>query len=269
MVLVSAHSNLLFQIFQCGLGGFFDWVGCIFGGIFKLWVFFGGYILFARDWNLHIIDSLVVGALDWSFIKLDAAWHEWISIALTVMIDGVLAVCAQCGCCHQFLQYLNDLPFHVYFALVTFFFHLLVCIHFCHMSSGFVQAILHIILHGLLFVFFYTCSFWSYMVYILWGLWVLFWWGVLFCCLCTTTSLCLPCSPSNVYSFIFLLLCFVYLFLNCHIPLVFLLPICVSFIHAWMKTFGGCMHMHHMQLYVCSEICLLNVLYYIWYHYPG
>ena len=62
---------------------------------------FGGYILFARDWNLHIIDSLVVGAIDWSFMQLDAAWHEWFSVALAVMIDGVLAVSAQCGCCHH------------------------------------------------------------------------------------------------------------------------------------------------------------------------
>ena len=40
---------------------------------------FGTYILFARDWNLHIIDSLVVGAIDWSFMELDAVWLEWFS----------------------------------------------------------------------------------------------------------------------------------------------------------------------------------------------
>ena len=34
---------------------------------------------------------------------MDAAWHEWYLIALAVMSDGMLAVSAQCGCCHDFL----------------------------------------------------------------------------------------------------------------------------------------------------------------------
>ena len=29
-----------------------------------------------------------------------------------------------------------------------------------------------------------------------------------------------------------------------------------------MKTFGGCMHMHHMQLCMSLEICMLNILCY-------
>ena len=39
-------------------------------------------------------------------MKLDAAWHEWSSVALAVMIDGMLAVSAQCGCCHHFHTFL-------------------------------------------------------------------------------------------------------------------------------------------------------------------
>ena len=62
---------------------------------------------------------------------LDTAWHEWFSVALAVVIDGVLAVSAQCGCCHQFFQYFTDMPFLVCYALVSFFFFLLlVCILF-------------------------------------------------------------------------------------------------------------------------------------------
>ena len=154
MVLVSAHSNLLFQIYQCALGGIFWLSGQdVLVGFSELWVFLGGYILFARDWNLHIIDSLVVGAIDWSFMELDAAWHEWFSVALAVVIDGVLAVSAQCGCCHHFLQYFTYMPFHVCYDLVSFFssFGLNPV---CYMYSSFVESILHI-LHGLLFVFFF------------------------------------------------------------------------------------------------------------------
>ena len=84
-------------------------------------------------------------------MKLDAAWHEWVSIALAVMIDGLLAVSAQCGCCHHFLQYFIDTPFHVCYALIffpSFGLHLVF-----YMISSFAGSILHIISHGLLFVF--------------------------------------------------------------------------------------------------------------------
>ena len=76
------------------------WVG-FFGGFFKFMGVHWWLHFFARDWNLHIIDSHVVGAIGWSFMGLDAAWHQWILVALPVMIDGVLAVSAQCGCCHH------------------------------------------------------------------------------------------------------------------------------------------------------------------------
>ena len=36
-------------------------------------------------------------------MKLDAARHGWFLIALAVVVDGVLAVSAQCGCCHHWL----------------------------------------------------------------------------------------------------------------------------------------------------------------------
>ena len=44
LVLVSAHSNLLFQIFQCDLSGIFlvRWVGFLVG-FSNSWVFIGGY----------------------------------------------------------------------------------------------------------------------------------------------------------------------------------------------------------------------------------
>ena len=35
---------------------------------------------------------------------LDAAWHEWCLIALAVVLGGMLAVSAQCGCCHHWLH---------------------------------------------------------------------------------------------------------------------------------------------------------------------
>ena len=79
------------------------WVG-FSGGFFKLMGFPWWLHFFARDWNLHIIVSQVVGAIGWSFMGLDAAWHEWFLVALPVMFDGVLAVSAQCGCCHHSLH---------------------------------------------------------------------------------------------------------------------------------------------------------------------
>ena len=88
--------------------------------------------------------------------------------------------------------------------------------------------------------------------------------GVLFLCLCTTTCLCISCCPYGMYSCIFFftfLLCFVCFFLDSHIPLVFLLPFCVNFIHAWMKTFGGCMHMHFI---ICSYMCVLRYVHLIY-----
>ena len=45
-------------------------------------------------------------------------------------------------------------------------------------------------------------------------------------------------------------------------PSFFFFSSCVCFVHAWMKTFGVCVHMYHMQPYMCLEICMLNILCY-------
>ena len=72
LVLVSANSNLystLYSVFGVGI----LWLSGLvfFGGYSKLWDYFGGYILLARDWNLYIIDSQVVGVtvgVSWSWM---------------------------------------------------------------------------------------------------------------------------------------------------------------------------------------------------------
>ena len=107
---------------------------------------------FARDWNLHIINSHVVGAIGWSFMKLDAAWHEWVLVALPVMIVGVLAFSAQCGCCHHFLPYFLLCPFRFVF-FVFIFFSSIGLQPVCCMYYGLLASILLVVLHGLLFVF--------------------------------------------------------------------------------------------------------------------
>ena len=63
--------------------------------------FFWWLHFFARDWNLHIIASHMIGAIGWTFMKLGAAWHVWVLVALAVVYNGMLAVSAQCGCCHH------------------------------------------------------------------------------------------------------------------------------------------------------------------------
>ena len=105
---------------------------------------------------------------------------------------------------------------------------------------------------GLLFAYLFLFFFVYFMVYVLCRLWVMFWWGVLFFCLCTTTYVYASCCPHSVYSYIFFfsLLCFVYLFLYSHMPLVLLLPLSVCFVHAWMETFGG--------------VCICIICNYVW-----
>ena len=132
------------------------------------------------------------------------------------------------------------------------------------MYSSFVKSILHIILHGLMFIFFCSCFFFD----------------ITWCMHYRDYGLCFGGgSYSSVYvppplyifplvlvvyipSFFPFLLCFVYLFLNSHMPQVLLFPICVSFIHTWMKTFGGCMHMHFI---ICSYMCILRYVYLIYF----
>ena len=96
------------------------------------------------------------------------------------------------------------------------------------------MSILHIILHGLLFI----CLFLFF--------------NITWCMYCRDFGLYFGGGPySSVYvppplyvfpvvlivcipTFFPSLLCFVYLFLYSHMPLVLLLPICVSFLHTWM-----------------------------------
>ena len=138
----------------------------------------------------------------------------------------MLAVSAQCGCCHHFFPYFSHMPLQVCFLWLSFLFGL----HpVCCMYYGF-PSIFHIILHGLPFVFCFPFSFlFLHGVYIV-GIMGFVWWEVLFYCICTTTSLSIPCSPYNVYSSFFFLSCFVCLFLLSHMPLVlFFLSLCVFY----------------------------------------
>ena len=69
----------LFPNFSVCFGWYFFWLGGLdlLVGFSKFGFCSSGYIFFARDWNLYIIHSShVVGAIVWSFMELDAAWHE-------------------------------------------------------------------------------------------------------------------------------------------------------------------------------------------------
>ena len=162
---------------------FFQFLSVVLGGVFWLsglvpfclfW-----WLIFARDWNLHILNRFIV--------------YEVVS-CLTVFVLQFVGVVIICPC------------------------YALSCL-----------------VHGV----FVSCFFSLYCMGIVMGCG--FWWGVSFFCLCTTTFVCISCCPSNMCSCIFFLL----LVMFCvpisysHLPLVFLLPICVCFVHAWMKTFGG------------------------------
>ena len=144
------------------------WVG-FWWVLQNLWVSLVATFL-ARDWNLHIINSHVAGAIGWSFMRLDAAWHEWILVALAVVIDGMLAVSAQCGCCHHFLPYFSIMPYQVCFLTLHFFYWSASCLlYVLWISSSYFTYNITWVALCILFPF----SFCYYMVYILWGLWVL------------------------------------------------------------------------------------------------
>ena len=141
-------------------------------------------------------------------MKLEAARHEWSSIALAVMIDGMLVVSAQCGCCHLFHSS-SSMPFHVYspfgvffVCLLSFFsfglLHVLLYVFwFCHL---FVISFLHIILHGLVFSYFLFLILHGACVVGIMGYLLV---GVLFFYLCTTTYVCISYDPYNMYPYIF------------------------------------------------------------------
>ena len=62
------------------------------------------------------------------------------------------------------------------------------------------------------------------------------------------------CIPTFFFSS---LLCFVCLFLNSHLPLVFLLPICVCFSTRGSKLLGGV----HMHFIICIHMWILKYVY--------
>ena len=86
------------------------WVG-FWWVLLILWNYFGVCIFWPEIGICMSLISHVAGAIDWSFMELVAAWHEWILVALAVVIDGMLAVSAQCGCCHHFLTWFSIMPY--------------------------------------------------------------------------------------------------------------------------------------------------------------
>ena len=148
-------------------------------------------------------------------------------VALAVVIDGMLAVSAHCGCCHHFFPYFSHMPFQVCFLWLHFFYWSASCLlYVLWLSIYFTYNITWVAL-CILFPFSFLLLHGVYIV----GIIGFVWWEVLFCCVCTPTSLSIPCSPYNVYSSIFFLSCFVCLFLLSHMPLVLLfLSLCVFYL---------------------------------------
>ena len=173
-----------------------------------------------------------------SFMGLDAAWHECVLIALAVLIVGVLAVSAQCGCCHHSLPYFSNMPFQVCFLWLHFFSSL--GLHpVCCMYYSFLTSILHILLLGLLFVFCVLFLFlvitWciccgDYGIYLVGGLILLFMYHHLFVCSLWSFS----CVFLHFFSYVF-----VCLFLYSHVPLVFLLVHLYVFYSCLDENFWG------------------------------
>ena len=95
-------------------------------------------------------------------MKLDAAWHEWSPVVLAVMIDGMLAVSAQCGCYHHFHSSFS-MPFQAFSLLgaicipfgVFFLLWSVACFIVCILvlSSPW-HFYFYMILHGLMFDYF-------------------------------------------------------------------------------------------------------------------
>ena len=141
-------------------------------------------------------------------MKLIAAWHEWSSIALAVMIDSMLAVSTQCGCCHHIHTFLwlfyalscIQSVWCYFVSFLTFFYFFFGLLHvllyvfwFCHLCFTYditwfdIWLFLFLLLHGVCVV--------GIMGYLLVG--------VLFFCLCTTTYVCISYDPYNMYPYTF------------------------------------------------------------------
>ena len=101
------------------------WVGT-FWWVFEIVGLFGGYIWLARDWNLHIINSQLVGAIvgvSWSWILHDMSgfkyhWLEWLMVCLQSLhsVDVVTILCC--------LYYDYAMPFDLVCLYVLLFFYI-------------------------------------------------------------------------------------------------------------------------------------------------
>ena len=147
----------------------------------------------------------------------------------------MLAVSAQCGCCHH--------SFILCPICLVLFGYIITWLYYC----------IIIILHGFVSFFFLFCITWC-MCYQDYGL--CYWWGVLFCCLCTTTFLCVPYGPYATYSFIFFLFCVLctHFFFHCY-PYVFFFQF-VCFFSRLDENFLGCVgaYVLYAAPYMCSEM---------------
>ena len=168
-------------------------------------------------------------------------------IALAVMIDGMLAVSAECGCCHHsiFNVWLS-MPFHLDLA---FSFGLPLFSYFWFVLSN-------------IFVYNITWClvYFFYMVYVLQGLWVLFWWGVLFCCICTTTYVYFPVVlmsyiPFLIFFLFLLLVIFCVPFASCISSPGFACSYLCDFLPQLDENFWGvCAY----AFSICSYMCILR-----------
>ena len=206
---------------------------------------------------------------------MDAAWHEWSSVALAVMIDGMLAVSAQCGCCHHFhtllwLFYALSCIWSVWCYFVSllnifcFFYgllHVLLYVFwFCHLTG---ISFLHMILLGFdVWLFFFVFDITWYMCC---GDYGLSFGGESYSSVYVPPPIfvfpmiLIICIPTFFYFFPSFIFCIPISWYT--LPLVLLFPDCVNTNHDWMKTFEGCMHMHFI---ICSYMHILNYVYSIY-----
>ena len=191
-------------------------------------------------------------------MKLDAAWHVWVLVALAVVVDGMLAVSAQCGCCHHWFSFSVFLICPVLFSTFCLVAVLLYVIWLYYIY--FAYNITWVVVYLFLAVFVFVLDIMWYMYYRDYGLY--FGGG-------SYSSVYVP-PPLYVFPVVLIvciptffssLLCFVCLFLDSHLPLVFPFVWVLSTL-GW-KLLGVCAYaFYHMQPYVDLEMCILNILYY-------
>ena len=99
------------------------------------------------------------------------------------------------------------------------------------------------------------------MVYVLWGLWVLFGGGS-YSAVYVPPPLCVFPMVLIMYipTFFSVMFCMPISSFT-YTPSFLLFHLCV-FCPCLDENFWGCVHMHHTQPYMCLEICMLNILCY-------